>query len=63
MEHLNKWLSPQQVEDKYNISKPTLYNWRVQKKNLPFSKFGNFIKYNSQDIEAFLLSQLVEVEK
>ena len=55
------WLNPKEVNSEYGISVSTLAKWRMENKNLIFSKVGKYIKYKRADIEAFLNDNLVEV--
>ena len=61
MEKIEEWLSPQGVNDRYQFSISTLAKWRMDNKNLPFSKIGKFIKYSTTDIENFIKSNVQEV--
>jgi predicted DNA-binding transcriptional regulator AlpA len=56
-----EWLSPQGVSRVYGFSTSTLAKWRMDNKNLPFSKMGKYIRYKRSDIEAFIESNKVEV--
>jgi hypothetical protein len=61
MELLKEWLSPQEVQARYGFSVSSLAKWRMRNKNLKFSKMGKYIKYNAEDIEAYIKSNMVEV--
>ena len=61
MTNLNEWLNPQDTSKEYGFSVSTLAKWRMNKKNLPFSKIGKYIKYKRDDIIEFLESSKVEV--
>lgn len=56
-----EWLTPLEVSKEYGFSVSTLAKWRMDNLHLPFSKMGKYIKYNRNDIEAFLESNKVEV--
>lgn len=47
-------LTPDQVEEIYNIPKQTLANWRSLKVGPPYSKAGRRILYRIKDLEDFL---------
>lgn len=54
MEKINKrWLTPDEVEKEFNISKSTQAKWRMQKK-IPFSKVGKFVLYDLHEINNWL---------
>ncbi len=61
METIDEWLSPQGVKERYGFSVSTLAKWRMDNKNLPFSKMGKYIRYKRSDIEAFIDSNKIEV--
>jgi len=56
-----EWLNPKEVSKEYKISISILAKWRMERKHLPFSKVGKYIKYKRADVEAFLNSHRVEV--
>ena len=56
-----QWINPKEVNDDYGLSVSTLAKWRMDRKHLPFSKVGKYIKYKRADVEAFLDSHRVEV--
>ena len=62
MEVLTEWLKPQDVKREYGFSVSTLAKWRMDNKNLPFSKMGKYIRYQRSDIETFIESNRVEVQ-
>lgn len=47
-------LTPEQVEEIYNISTKTLANWRTLKIGPPYSKPGRRVLYRVEDIEKFI---------
>ncbi|MEA2028304.1 MAG: helix-turn-helix domain-containing protein [Campylobacterota bacterium] len=55
------WLTPLEVHQQYGLSISTLAKWRMDRKYLPFSKVGKYIKYKRSDIEDFLESNMVGV--
>jgi predicted DNA-binding transcriptional regulator AlpA len=61
MTNNNKYLNPRGVSKDYGFSTSTLAKWRMDNKNLPFSKMGKYIRYLRADIEAFIESNRVEV--
>ena len=61
MEQEEKWLSPQGVKDRYGFSVSTLAKWRMDNKNLKFSKMGKYIRYSTKDVEEFIKSNMQEV--
>ncbi|MEA1880278.1 MAG: helix-turn-helix domain-containing protein [Campylobacterota bacterium] len=56
-----EWITPNAVQKQYGFSTSTLAKWRMDNKNLPFSKMGKYIRYKRSDIEAFIESNKVEV--
>ncbi len=52
------WLDPKQLLKWYGFSIQRQTQLR-KAKVLPYSKMGNYIRYNKQEIEAFLLSNKV----
>ena len=62
MEALKEWLTPKEVSKEFGFSVSTTAKWRMDNKNLPFSKMGKYIRYRKSDIEKFIESNLVDVE-
>lgn len=60
---IKDWLSPKEIYTHYGMSVSTLAKWRMDRKHLPFTKVGKYIKYKRADIEAFLNSNIVEVDE
>lgn len=56
-----EWINSREASKRFGFSTSTLAKWRMTKKNLPFAKCGNYVKYKVSDIEAFLESNVVEV--
>ena len=61
MKTLIVWLRPQEVKERYGFSVSTLAKWIMDNRNLKFSKMGRYIRYNTEDIEAYIKSNMVEV--
>ena len=55
MENLYKkrWLSPVDMEEEFGISKSAQAKMRMQRM-IPFSKVGNFIRYDRNEIDKWL---------
>lgn len=62
LDNKKEWLSPIEVRDRFGMSVSTLAKWRMDNINIPYSKIGKYIKYNKDDIEAFLTNNMVKVE-
>lgn len=56
-----KWLTPREVHMQYGFSTSTLAKWRMDNINLPFSRMGKYIRYNTADIHKFIENNKVEV--
>jgi len=56
-----KWLTPRGVHVKYGFSTSTLAKWRMENINIPFSRMGKYIRYNSADIDKWIENNKVEV--
>ena len=56
-----EWLNPKEVHTQYGFSVSTLAKWRMDNKNLSFSRIGKYIKYKRSDIVDFLEANSVEV--
>jgi len=61
METVQEWLSPRETSKRYGFSVSTLAKWRMDNKNLKFSKMGKYIRYSTKDIEEFIQSNVQEV--
>ena len=61
MDFSKEWLTPREVYREYGLSVSSLAKWRMDRKNLPFTKFGKYIKYKRSDIEKFMESHIREV--
>lgn len=56
-----EWITANTVHEDYGFSTSTLAKWRMDNKNLKFSKMGKYIRYRRSDIEAFIESNVIEV--
>lgn len=56
-----RWLSPREVQEQYGFSTSTLAKWRMDSINLPFSRMGKYIRYNTTDIDKWIENHKVEV--
>ena len=64
MDNIKKeWINPSETSQEFGFSISTLAKWRMSNKNLPFSKVGKYIKYRRADVEAFLNSNLIDVDE
>lgn len=57
----NEWLNPRETSKRYGFSVSTLAKWRMERRNLKFSKMGKYIRYSTKDIEEFIQSNVQEV--
>jgi len=55
------WITASTVYEDYGFSTSTLAKWRMDNKNLKFSKMGKYIRYKRSDIEEFIQSNMVDV--
>ncbi len=56
-----EWLTPDEFDEEYSISKSTQAKYRMAKK-IPFSKIGGrYIRYSRTEIDKWLRSNQVEV--
>ena len=56
-------LTEVQAAELLGLKVQTLRNWRVKKKNLPFSKAGGAVRYHFSDIIAFMEENKVHTIK
>jgi len=56
------FLTEKQVSELTQIPVSTLQLWRSKKKNLPFTKYGKYVRYPKSKILNYLNSALVEVK-
>lgn len=54
-----KWVTPKQLEEKFGI-KISTQNVLRSKKKIPYTKFGGFIYYNLEKINALFEEHAVE---
>ena len=57
-----EWINPKEAHQEYGFSISTLAKWRMNNLHLPYSKIGKYIKYKRSNIEAYLNTNIVEVE-
>lgn len=55
---MNGLLTPEQVCERYSISKWTLYQW-TSKKFIPHLKIGGLVRFREQEIEEWEENKLV----
>ncbi len=55
-----EWLTPDDVEEGYEISKSTQSKLRMKRK-IPFSKIGKYIRYSRTELNKWLQDHAVEV--
>lgn len=55
------FLTEKQVSELTQIPVSTLQLWRSKKKNLPFTKYGKYVRYPKSKILNYLNNALVEV--
>lgn len=48
-----EWLTPTEFNEEFGISKSTQAKMRMDKK-IPYSKIGNFVRYNRAEIHKWL---------
>ena len=54
-------MTPQEVSDEFGFSTSTMAKWRMNRKNLSFSKFGKYIRYKRSDVIELLNSNIIDV--
>jgi hypothetical protein len=60
---MDKFLNEKQTSEMTAIAVSTLRNDRHLKRGLPYSKFGNTVRYSLKDIIRFMDSHKVEVDE
>lgn len=50
---MDRMLKPEEVAEKLNISRPTLYKW-VQKGKIPAYKYGRGLRFSEEEIEQWV---------
>ena len=56
------FLTEKQVSDLTQIPVSTLQMWRGKKKNLPFTKYGKYVRYPKSKVLNYLSNAMVEVQ-
>lgn len=56
-------LTPNQVAEATGIRIGTLKKWRLERTNLPFIHVGRSVRYRLSDVEDYLASRTVPVER
>lgn len=51
---MQKYLSPEEVEEVLGIKEKTLANWRTQGRGPQFYKFGKVIRYALDDLQKWI---------
>ena len=57
-----QYLTEKQVSEITSIPIPTLRNDRHRKRGLPYSKFGNTVRYSIKDIVEFMDKHRIKTE-
>ena len=60
---MDKFLSEKQLAEMTAVSISTLRNDRHMRRGLPYSKFGNTVRYSLKDIINFMEQHRVEVDE
>lgn len=58
--HQKRWLNPRELAQEYGISTSAQAKMRM-KRTIPFSKMGNFVKYDRYEIDRWLSDHKVEM--
>ena len=56
------FLTEKQVSELTQIPVSTLQMWRGKKKNLPFTKYGKYVRYPKSKVLNYLSNAMVEVQ-
>lgn len=56
------FLTEKQVSELTQIPVSTLQLWRSKKKNLPFTKYGKYVRYPRSKVLNYLSNSLVDVQ-
>lgn len=56
-----QYLTPEQVADRLQIKVETLAEWRRLKKNLNYTKIGAAVRYDPDEVSAYLKANTVNV--
>lgn len=54
MNELNKLLNVDEVSKILGIDRKTLYQWKWQKRHLPFIKVGRVLRVSERDLDEFI---------
>ena len=57
-----RWLSPDEFYEEFGISKSTQSKYRMANK-LPFTKFGNFVRYDRKKIDELFEEHHHDIQK
>lgn len=57
---MSEYLSPKQAAEKFNLSEPTMRQWRMRGEGPAYTKAGALVRYRAEDIEAWLNAARVE---
>lgn len=57
-----KWLNERQVAAITGLSVHTLRSHRLKRKGLPYSKVGRAVRYNSEEVQAYMNARRVNLE-
>jgi excisionase family DNA binding protein len=55
------YMTAEEVSKHLGICTGTLSQWRARKNYLPYNKFGNLVRYRTEDVEAFAVADRREV--
>ena len=61
IDDMEVYLTETQVQEMTNIPKSTLRLWRSKKKNLPFMKYGKYVRYPKSRVQSYLNNAIIEV--
>lgn len=59
MQPCEVWLEEKQVAKITGLSTSTLQKHRFQRRGIPYSKVGRSVRYAKSDVEAFMVSNLI----
>lgn len=62
MSETEVFLTEKQVSELTQIPVSTLQMWRGKKKNLPFTKYGKYVRYPKSKVLNYLSNAMVEVQ-
>lgn len=55
-------IDSEEVAKKLGVKPQTLATWRLYRKGLPFVKVGRLVRYQMEDVDAFIEKHLVKSE-